>query len=129
MTKRADDPSPWGEDFEWTQLPARAPRRDDKIPVPDSGRDEPTEPAIEPMTAAREARSFADPASGPSQRASRPPHRRAKAERRWIAVASIFVLGFALGGLVGYLSRGDGRPSNQTTVDVSLDQVTVTETR
>jgi hypothetical protein len=43
-------------------------------------------------------------------------------------VASIFVLGALFGALVGYLGRGDGRPSKSTTVDVTLNQVTIPAT-
>ena len=129
MTSGSGDPG-WGEDFEWTQLPARGPRGGTPEPAAGGLPPTPEEPLqappgtddtddVRPASARR-----SDPRRTQASRPTRP-----RAERRWLAIASIFVLGLATGALAGYLGRGDGRPSNVTTVDVALDQVTVTVTR
>ncbi len=130
MTSGSGD-SGWGEDFEWTQLPARGPRGGNPEPAAGGLPPTPEEPLQAPPgteTRTDDVRPAPPRRSDPRRtQASRPT--RPRAGRRWLAIASIFVLGLATGALAGYLGRGDGRPSNVTTVDVALDQVTVTVTR
>jgi hypothetical protein len=128
VTGEPEDPTAWGEDFEWTQLPARESRR---------GEPEPPAAAVPPpIEQPTDPRSDGDGAPEALRRTPREPHRVTSArpasrriERRWLAMAAIFAVGLGVGGLIGYLGRGDGRPSNATTIDVSIDPVTVTVAR